>query len=221
MTCLICHNNTSSKRSFTKLLLLKESNSKLCQNCRNEFVKIEEIHCPNCYKNGAVTTCPDCQLWFQKGKTVHHQALYQYNEAMKSYIKTYKFSGDYLLREVFTPEIKRVLRPFERSHQLIPIPLSQKNFETRGFNQVTGFLDVAGIKYSDILDKKETEKQSSKTREERLKATQPFLIKESAVLEKKVIIIDDIYTTGATIQLATEILEKAGAQEILSFSLAR
>ena len=82
-------------------------------------------------------------------------------------------------------------------------------------------LDAANLSYRDILEKKDTLAQSSKTREERLQTQQAFKIKKGVDLPDKILLVDDIYTTGKTLQLAKQILLEAGVKEVLSFSIAR
>ena len=89
----------------------------------------------------------------------------------------------------------------------------------RGFNQVEGLIE--GIPYRDIFEKRDIEKQSSKTREERLSQDNAFYLKEGINLPDKIIIVDDIYTTGSTLYQMVQLLEGIGIKEVLTFSLAR
>ena len=71
------------------------------------------------------------------------------------------------------------------------------------------------------LEKRDIEKQSSKTREERLSQDNAFCLKEGINLPDKIIIVDDIYTTGSTLYQMVQLLEAIGIKEVLTFSLAR
>ena len=105
---------------------------------------------------------------------------------------------------------------------MVPIPLSSSSLENRGFNQVQAFLDEAKLSYHDLLGKEDgSVKQSSKTRQERLKTQQNFYLRKHKELPDKVMLVDDIYTTGMTIQLASQLLRENGVKTIKSFSLAR
>ena len=84
-----------------------------------------------------------------------------------------------------------------------------------------GLLDAAGLPYKELLGKIDSQKQSSKSREERLDAEQVFYLLEEDELPEKIILVDDIYTTGATIQLAAGLFMKTGQKEIKTFSLSR
>ena len=82
-------------------------------------------------------------------------------------------------------------------------------------------LEAAGIPYRTLLNKKETEAQSSKNREERLKSRGNLSIQKEKNIPKKILLIDDIYTTGSTLQDAKQTLIENGVKEIMTFSLAR
>ena len=62
---------------------------------------------------------------------------------------------------------------------------------------------------------------SSKNRSERLATELPFFIKTGVTIPKKILLIDDIYTTGATVNRVKRLLENAGAEEVRTFSLVR
>lgn len=218
--CLLCQQGYRSSSSFLTFFLLKRKEQGLCLECRGKFEEIGTQHCPSCYKKGEEAVCGDCRNWQKQGQGVQHVSLFAYNEAMAAYFRRYKFQGDYLLRTVFAKEWKRQFLSFKQ-YTVVPIPLSKKRLAERGFNQVEGLLDAAEIAYCSLLHKQETEKQSSKTRAERLQLHQPFSIKEGQVLPQKVLLVDDIYTTGATLMRAKQVLQEAGVSDICTISLAR
>ncbi|TWT14684.1 ComF family protein [Streptococcus sp. sy010] len=220
MRCLLCDEALSSSFSFTDLFLLRPSKTNLCFTCSKDFVSISEKHCPSCYKSDIAELCSDCHAWQEQGKQVNHVALYRYNDAMKAYFSQYKFEGDYLLRKVFSQDIKQAIKKY-KGYAFLPIPLSPEGLNKRRFNQVTGFLDEAGLPYLDLLGKHDSIKQSSKSRQERLASQQTFYLKKDKVLPDKILLIDDIYTTGATLVLAKQVLYQAGVRDIKTFSLAR
>lgn len=220
MTCLLCAVENSKAPAFHQLFTIAPSSNQMCSACLATFEKIAELHCPSCYKVGDNQVCQDCLYWQNQDKMVSHQAIFRYNEAMKDYFSRYKFQGDYLLRKVFIADIKEALKSY-KDYTIVPIPLSENREEERGFNQVTGFLEAAGIKYKSLLTKSESQKQSEKTREERLKSQNPFTLRLDKDLPDNILLVDDIYTTGATLQMAAQVFYEKGVKEIKTFSLAR
>ncbi|MDQ8767925.1 ComF family protein [Streptococcus ruminantium] len=218
--CLLCAQPLKTKTRFTESIFFSKPPSAVCSDCFASFVEIAEHHCLYCYKSNCSNICRDCQYWQAQGRTVSHTALYEYNEAMASYFSQYKFQGDYILRKVFAKKLKMALSQYP-DYTIVPIPLSSDRLAERGFNQVEGLLEAANIPYQSFLGKDDSERQSSKSRIERLKTDQVFyLLKESEVPDK-ILLFDDIYTTGATLQLAISLFLKIGRKEIKTFSLTR
>ena len=139
---------------------------------------------------------------------------------MKDYFSRYKFDGDYILRKIFASILKDRLRKY-KEFQILLIPLSSERFSKRGFNQVEGLIEATGLSYLDLLGKSEVKASSSKNRSERLTTELPFFIKNGVTIPKKILLIDDIYTTGATVNRVKSMLENAGAEEVKTFSLVR
>ena len=220
MTCLLCGQHLKSNLTFSNLLLLKKEETSVCLTCSSSFEMIGEEHCPNCYKKGLSTSCKDCQVWCKEGIDVNHQAIFVYNQAMKDFFSRYKFNGDYILRKVFASILWDFLINYKDYHFLL-IPLSSERYAKRGFNQVAGLIEATGLSYENLLEKREEKASSSKTRSERFATELPFFIKDGLTIPKKILLIDDIYTTGVTLNRVKKLLENAGAEEVKTFSLVR
>lgn len=218
--CLLCQENNEKRQLFSDVFLIRKRSSSICQDCQSQFLAIAEQRCRNCCKKCLETICQDCQYWQSQGKTVEHHALYQYNDKMMEYFSQYKFRGDYCLRKVFAEDVKLYLSQM-KEYIIVPIPISQERYDERGFNQVNGILDQAGITYKNLLQKHHSQKQSEKSKAERLKTQQIFYFNGKIQLPEKIFLVDDIYTTGATLQLAKALLMKNGAKTIKTFSIAR
>lgn len=220
MKCLLCGQTMKTVLTFSSLLLLKNDDSFLCLDCNSTFERIGEENCPNCMKTGLSTKCQDCQLWCKEGIESSHRAIFVYNQAMKDFFSRYKFDGDFLLRKVFASFLSEELKKY-KDYQFVVIPLSPERLLDRGFNQVEGLVEAAGFKYLDLLEKREERASSSKSRSERLTTELPFFIKSGVSIPKKILLIDDIYTTGTTINRVKKLLEEAGAEDVKTFSLVR
>ena len=220
MNCLLCGQTTKSDLIFSHLLLLKNERNYLCIACESTFEKIGEDYCPNCMKTDVSKKCQDCKLWCKEEIRVDHNAIFIYNQAMKDFFSRYKFDGDFLLRKVFAPVLADELKKY-RDYKFVVIPLSPERLLERGFNQVEGLVEAAGFSFQALLGKREEKASSSKNRSERLATEIPFYIKTEAPLPKKILLIDDIYTTGATINRVKRLFEDAGVLEVKTFSLVR
>ena len=220
MKCLLCGQTMKAVLTFSSLLLLKNGGSYLCSDCDSTFERIGGEYCPNCMKTGLSTKCQDCQFWCKEGIEVSHKAIFTYNQAMKDFFSRYKFDGDFLLRKVFASVLSAELRKY-KEYQFVVIPLSRERLLDRGFNQVEGLVEAAGFSYLDLLDKREERASSSKNRSERLATELPFCIKSGVTIPKKILLIDDIYTTGTTINRVKKLLGEAGAEDVKTFSLVR
>ena len=220
MKCLLCGQTMKAVLTFSSLLLLRNDVSCLCLDCDSTFERIGEEYCPNCMKTGLSTKCQDCQFWCKEGVEVSHRAIFTYNQAMKDFFSRYKFDGDFLLRKVFASVLSEELKKY-KEYQFVVIPLSPDRYADRGFNQVECLVDEAGFAYLDLLEKKEERASSSKSRSERLETEFPFFIKSGVTIPKKILLIDDIYTTGTTINRVKKLLEDAGAEDVKTFSLVR
>jgi len=106
---------------------------------------------------------------------------------------------------------------------LVPIPLSDERLYERGFNQAESLALEAGAEPINLLKRVHSEKQSKKSRNERIRLPQVFQLSETAppFQNKQILLIDDVYTTGSTLRQAAIILRQAGAKSVQSLTLAR
>lgn len=142
-----------------------------------------------------------------------------YNEFAQEVIARYKYRGDYVLSFAFATFMKKKLSiiPFD---SLVPIPLSAERLVDRGFNQSEALIHACGYQPSKLLTRIHTEKQSKKSRSERIHLPQVFQIEEP-IPYQKILLIDDIYTTGSTLRHAAKRLKEAGADSVYSLTFAR
>lgn len=196
----------------------------LCDRCRARFTRIDLARaCPGCSRpQDHPCLCPECAAWQHRyGWHLQHQALYTYNEAMKEYMHRYKFGGDYRLRTVFQAELQQQVHRLG-ADLVVPIPVTQTTMATRGFNQVLGILEDIAV--TPVLRHRAVDKvaQSRKTRRQRLQTPQPFILTDPAVVrDRRILLVDDIYTTGRTLYHAASLLKAAQCRELVSLSLVR
>jgi competence protein ComFC len=228
--CLNCRSEVKEVCSWRGLFYREPQF--LCQECESQLEKIEGVRCKGCSRSLETLPsnlvkeeiCLDCHRWELdpewKGILHKNDSLYHYNDFLKEYLARYKYRGDYALAKAFSHSIKSYLTKIEYDH-IIPIPLSDERLYERGFNQSTALLEEAEVRPSPILTRLHSEKQSKKTRAERLRQVQVFQLVDVDVKGKSILLFDDIYTTGTTLRQAAKLLKEAGADKVSSLTLAR
>ena len=107
----------------------------------------------------------------------------------------------------------------------VPIPLSKERLYERGFNQAAELARLLPVAPHEVLKRVVHEqKQSKKSRTERLRLEAPvfrFIGDPSVIRGREIVLIDDIYTTGATVRRAAKVLLENGAASVCSMTVAR
>ncbi|MFD1706919.1 ComF family protein [Siminovitchia sediminis] len=228
--CLCCDAVIVEEMTW-RTLFFGAPEPRLCDSCRGRLAVITDPLCRKCSrplieleeKYIHEDLCHDCFRWENDPKWAgvlkRNLSIYQYNDFLKEMMARYKYRGDYALAKVFSEDIQSALR--KTSFDIaVPIPLSRERLLERGFNQAAGLGMEAGLDMFEALERIHGEKQSKKSREERIHLHQVFKVSAS-VSEKNILLIDDIYTTGSTLHHAAHVLIKAGAKSVSSFTLAR
>ncbi len=231
--CLICHEEIQPSIGWSALFSA-EKTPLVCPSCEGKLKKIAGETCRICtrpfqlldekFRDGDL--CHDCFRWEEDAEWLgyldQNHSLFLYNEFLKEVMAKFKFRGDYVLSKVFAEFVKERLSGMEAVDFLVPIPLSPERQYERGFNQAAALLIESGFTPAEILTRIHAEKQSKKTRSERIHLSQVFRLRSDVNVEgKKIILIDDIYTTGSTLRHAAKLLKGAGAAHIQSLTIAR
>ncbi|ANU24803.1 competence protein ComF [Planococcus donghaensis] len=136
---------------------------------------------------------------------------------MKEYLHRYKFLQDVVLSEVFSTIIHAELR--NEKSVIVPIPMNEEKLKARTFSQVDRLLDAASIPYTHLLEKNEVS-LGGKSKMERLALQDVFWWNGKPVPEK-ILLFDDLYTTGTTLRIAAKVLKEKGAKTIKILTLIR
>ncbi len=112
---------------------------------------------------------------------------------------------------------------------IIPVPLHKTKFNRRGYNQselvtseISKYLDLE-IANDLILKTRPTKDQASLKEKNRIENMDNAFVclRPGAVSGKKILLVDDVYTTGATMNECARILKQAGAAEVSGLAIAR
>ncbi len=152
-------------------------------------------------------------------------SIFKYEGIIRDKIIDYKFNEKSYLYKTFTIFLlknKKVFEKIQSYDTIIPVPISEKRKKTRGYNQSLlisrEISKKTGIKLQEknLIKIKNTIEQSKLDKEEREKNVQNvYQIKNEEILKnKKILLLDDIYTTGNTVNSCCKILKKAKPKKI-------
>lgn len=199
----------------------------LCYECREDYPIIEDPVCQKCGKQLAHDNnfCIDCKI--AKHQYIQGIALYPYEGPIQQSIYRFKYGGRRKYAQFFAKMMYQKLIEttfFHKIDLIIPVPVSKERLKQRGYNQAEELAKhlskISKIPYNkDILIRqKHTKPQSALSptqRRENLSGafatTAPLPSKHKVIL-----MIDDIYTTGSTINHCSKKLKQCGATEIYS-----
>lgn len=227
--CLLCQQQLIHHYTLKELLLAPQFYlDQICGHCLRKFTRIDPTTaCRQCCRPGQTRQlCQDCRNDQGKGlMPMTNRSLFHYNQAMHDYFQAYKRHGDYQMRQMFAGSLRQALSYYQTDYLITYIPTSDKHYQQRQFDPVVGlFADLCPLET--LLKRNAIDwHQSTLKRSERLKAPQIF-IAQAATLAKisksKILLVDDIYTTGTTLRRAGAALRTAGfIGEIESLTLAR
>lgn len=201
-----------------------------CDTCRQKIVYIGPNYCMKCGKGlreQEKAYCTDCLVHpksFARGRS-----LYRY-ESIAGGVFGFKYLGREEFADFFGEELYRHLGNFlsqTGAEALIPVPLHKRRFEERGYNQSALLAKVlskhCGIPCrEDIVARiKYTVPQKNLNyieRQNNLKKA--FKLYRNDVKLDRVIIVDDIYTTGSTVDALAKVLSEGGVKEVFALTLA-
>lgn len=211
--CPICHGIVASRGEVVH------------PSCAGRVPLIGEARCKRCGKGlerEEEEYCSDCKLGnhsFTRGL-----AAYAYDEIMKQSIYQMKFHNKREYADFYVRQMRRMLEPVMptwRPQVLIPVPLHKSRYRKRGFNQSLLLAEGIGKAFSipvrgELVERTRAtlpqKELNVKKRKNNLKNA--FKIKEHDVKLDRVLVIDDIYTTGSTIDAISELLLARGVKKI-------
>lgn len=194
--CQWCQSNIYFGRNLIDTLFLKDS---LCIECRNKLNVINSKFSINNHKG---------------------IAIYEYNEFLADTLFQYKNMYDIHLSSIYLyKQIVNIKRFIGINRQVLLVPSSRKQYELRRFNHLQHVFSCLNTKlYSPFikLDDRQQKYLSSKERK-----NINIVLKENFKFNKKVVLVDDVMTTGSTINKCIELLENVGIKDIKIVILAR
>ena len=215
-------------------IFCKDDGKWICNSCFNKLNFKTSQTCPRCGRvdiNNKI--CPHCSSFFYFDKLT---IVGDYNdEKIKKTIKLLKYKfvkdlgknlSDYVALFLSEKNEKDIKKIYPQNTILIPIPIHKKRERWRGFNQseLIGkkLANNLGISFEDKLKRIKYKKPQTKLRRrERIKNVENcFSWEGDSLKNKKILLLDDVITTGATLNEAARILKEEGAKKIEALVVA-
>lgn len=220
--CPIC-----DKAMFSSVFMKTEL---CCATCRESLEYVKEPVCKKCGKpieNERAEFCYDCRK--HPKKFVQGKALWLYKDQVKQSMYRFKYQNRQEYARYYGSEIVRVYGDWIRRNKIeaiVPIPLHWTKKRQRGYNQAQLLAAEIGKQtglpvYSNLLKRtRKTKAQKNLNEIERKNnLKRAFKTQENNVQLSYILLVDDIYTTGSTINEAALELEKADIEQVYCVSV--
>lgn len=210
LTCSICRCDVFDERVFCEdcLKTLPYNNVCVCTKCGRKSKGNFEV----CF------TCKSDMPFYKEAKSA-----FVYDEPVSSLIKRLKYDNDkYIGDELAYFMAEAYIKYFFASDFLIPVPLHEKALNARGYNQALLLAEGVGKRLNvPVLDgvlikHKESQRQATLDKKERIENLKnTFKVVDKKLIKgKDITVIDDVLTTGSTVNEITRVLYAAGAGEV-------
>lgn len=204
------------------------SRSSICSGCEAQLQPIGSTTCLRCGKPTLrqVQVCREC-----RGRSFRFQAaaaLWDYSGAARQVVKSVKYSNRRLLAGEIASRMKPLYSSLGECDVVTWVPMSKYKERRRGYNQsellARSLGDELGLVARPLLRKtRHTRDQNRLSGKERRKNNEGAFtgVELSSVAGKRVLLVDDIYTTGSTVADCAAALRKAGVAAVYVITAAR
>ncbi len=202
----------------------------LCPGCLSNQRRPSQPLCQSCGEEiRAAGYCKNCENQPQAFDSVRSSFVYQ--DAIREAIIQFKYKGITNLAPVLGREMALTLAQWGvKSDLLIPVPLHHKRFKERGYNQAALLAKAVaresgiGLDDTSLVKHIATPQQAkTKSREDRRRQVEHAFIcaDPSKVINTHIVLVDDVCTTGATLNACAKVLKDAGARTVWGLTVAR
>jgi ComF family protein len=193
-----------------------------CDVCARELARVADA-CPLCGLERPVRHCPRTQMAWDVDAVV---APFSYSPPLDHYLHALKYRGARSLGRAFALLLAPHL-PNERVDALVAVPLHRSRLRERGYNQaqeiartLAATLDVPALERG-IARRSATPAQTGQGALERRAGVARAFRVERDLRGRRIAIVDDVVTTGATVNALAAELKAAGAARCVAFAVAR
>ncbi len=204
-----------------------ECSASLCAQCYPEVINYQLKRCPKCFRVWELfderEICVKCQL--NPSLITRRRFLWNYGAVTRDFLNTLKYRPSRKLCQIAAEILARHqsnLYPNYSWDYKLAIPSDRKMLWKRGFNQVE--LLIKQLKGQDLTPQIQHlgyhAPQSKLNHQQRLQNVAQIFKLKGRLDGSKVLLVDDMVTTGATVEAISKVLKQAGVQEIYLLSLS-
>ena len=212
LTCLVCGKE-----------LFEDFPYDICPECEPEFIKRHCLKCGRAIGNEA-EYCDDCRSGARFFEQARAACLFEDNA--KTLIYRFKYGGCRYLAS-YMAQIMYDKLPKPAADIVTFVPLHKKRLKERGYNQAKLLAAALAVKYGlpleeTLIRKVDTPHLTKLSREKRSETMKNVIeaVHAGDVGGKRVLLIDDVFTTGTTAGVCAGVLKKAGAVSVLVYTFA-
>ena len=191
--------------------------TKVCKICFHEIrdntlfnlTHAQADVCPRCFQ--------EIKMCFFKFKVLGYNAIsiYRYDEKVQSLLYQFKGCFDFELLNLFFERFSRELSVRYKGYIIVPVPSYKKDDEIREFNHVEEMFKILNLPIRKMLAKTKKVKQATSSVEQRKNIDKHLVLIDQSDLSKyKILLVDDVYTTGSTMKACIRLIEKLHPKKI-------
>lgn len=193
----------------------------LCDYCKYDIVSGDFIGCIVC--GGLVCldgVCSTCASVLSKAWCVGDRT-----DVLRKIIDDYKFERTYEAHKILAALLAARLPILPSDCVIVPIPTISSHIRQRGYDHTLliakELARLKDIQVTSLLTRKTNSIQRGQTRKERFRQAKTAFLAAKPAKDKTILLLDDIVTTGATLQAAATALRENGAKEVWAAVVAR
>lgn len=211
--CPICHE------------IVKDKGKLICIECRKEVHDLKEPFCKKCgkpisvFENEYCNGCKNQSHSFDRG-----WACFHYSKKMKESMYYFKYKGRREYANFYVTELIPKILPYIEKiapQVVVPVPIHKKRMDQRGYNQAYLIAKrVSKALHIPSNQKLVTRVENTKAlkeldrRQRKASLRHAFQVIEGAGGYERILLVDDIYTTGSTMDAISYLLKKQGVKEV-------
>lgn len=204
----------------------------LCQACDSDLPRLSAAHCPQCalpsYPDHRSATAQVCGHCLQSPPAFDRtRALFSYEYPVDAMLQRYKYQHKLHMAEHFAGHIAQTLAGQALPDLMIPMPLHPTRLSERGYNQS---LEIAkhlhktlgvALDASSCIRTRLTPPQASLPLKARVKNMKDAFACTRRFDGLRIALIDDVMTTGASLNALAKTIKAAGAEQVECWVVAR